>query len=134
MGITDGLRKLANSKLDFPQTSLHGVKTNVTLCKGVVFCMVRKKYDKAFKMAAVMQIIDEGKKVSHVAKTLGILPTMLSRWVYEYQTHGDEAFSGNGKPITNKDLEIKRLQKRLEELEMENEILKKFQAFLKEAE
>ncbi|WP_019007812.1 transposase, partial [Cohnella laeviribosi] len=49
--------------------------------------MVRKKYDKAFKMAAVMQSIDEGKKVSHVAKTLGILPTMLSRWVYEYQTH-----------------------------------------------
>ena len=53
-------------RLDFPQTSLHGVKTNVTLCKGVVFCMVRKKYDKAFKMAAVMQIIDEGKKVFHV--------------------------------------------------------------------
>lgn len=85
--------------------------------------MARKRYDKAFKIAAVMQVIDEGKKVSHVAKALGILPTMLSRWVYEYQTHGDEAFSGNGKPITNKDLEIKRLHKRLEELEMENEIL-----------
>ncbi|MGN7468541.1 transposase [Brevibacillus sp. SAFN-007a] len=38
------------------------------------------KYDKAFKIAAVMQIMDEGKKVSHVAKALGILPTMLSRW------------------------------------------------------
>lgn len=96
--------------------------------------MVRKKYDKAFKIAAVMQVIDEGKKVSHVAKALGILPTMLSRWVYEYQTYGDEAFTGNGKPIANKDLEMKRLQKRLEELEMENEILKKFQAFLKEPE
>ncbi|MBO8164231.1 MAG: transposase [Brevibacillus sp.] len=75
--------------------------------------MVRKKYHKAFKIAAVMQIMDEGKKVSHVAKALGILPTMLSRWVYEYQTHGDEAFTGNGKPIANKELEIKRLQKRL---------------------
>jgi transposase len=56
--------------------------------------MVRNKYDKAFKMAAVMQVIDEGKKDSHVAKALGTLPTMLSRWVYEYQTHGDEAFTG----------------------------------------
>lgn len=96
--------------------------------------MVRKKYDKAYKLAAVKQVIEEGKKVSHVAKALGILPTMLSRWVYEFETHGDEAFTGNGKPIANKDLEIKRLQKRLEELEMENEILKKFQAFLKERE
>jgi transposase len=72
----------------------------------------------------------EGKKVSYVAKALGILPTMLSRWVYEYQTHGEDAFSGNGVPIRNADWEIKRLQKRLEELEMENEILKKFQAYL----
>lgn len=95
--------------------------------------MVRKKYDKAYKLAAVKQVIEEGKKVSHVAKALGILPTMLSRWVYEFETHGDEAFTGNGKPIANKDLEIKRLQNRLEELEMENEILKKVSGLLKGA-
>ena len=94
----------------------------------------RKKYDKAFKIAAVQQVIEEGKKVSHVAKALGILPTMLSRWVYEYKAHGEEAFAGNGVAIRNTDWEIKRLQKRLEELEMENEILKKFQAFWKEVE
>jgi transposase len=94
----------------------------------------RKKYDKAYKVAAVRQVLEEGKKVSYVAKALGILPTMLSRWVYEYQTHGEDAFSGNGVPIRNADWEIKRLQKRLEELEMENEILKKFQAYWKEVE
>ncbi|WP_083516134.1 transposase [Alicyclobacillus sendaiensis] len=92
----------------------------------------RRKYDKAFKVAAVRQVLEEGKKVSHVAKALGILPTMLSRWVYEYQTHGEDAFSGNGIPIRNADWEIKRLQKRLEELETENEILKKFQAYWRE--
>jgi transposase len=59
---------------------------------------------------------------------------MLSRWIYEYQTHGEDAFSGNGVPIRNADWEIKRLQKRLEELEMENEILKKFQAYWKGVE
>ena len=56
---------------------------------------------------------------------------MLSRWVSEYESYGDNAFTGNGVPLRNKDLEIKRLQKRLEELEMENEILKKFQTFSK---
>jgi transposase len=57
---------------------------------------------------------------------------MLSRWVYEYENNGNDAFTGNGKPIANKDFEILKLQKRVKELEMENEILKKFQAFLKD--
>jgi transposase len=38
----------------------------------------RKKYDKAFKVAAVRQVLEESKKVSHVAKTFGILPAILS--------------------------------------------------------
>lgn len=59
---------------------------------------------------------------------------MLSRWIAEYEHHGNDAFTGNDVPIRNKDLGIKRLQKRLEELEVENEILKKFQAFSKEVE
>ncbi|WP_169794731.1 transposase [Alicyclobacillus kakegawensis] len=96
--------------------------------------MKRRKYDKAFKVSAVQQVLEEGKKVSHVAKALGILPTMLNRWGYEYQTHGEDALSGNGAPIRNADWEIQRLQKRLEELETENEILKKFQAYWKGVE
>ncbi|WP_173191519.1 hypothetical protein [Paenibacillus alginolyticus] len=66
-----------------------------------------------------------------MAKSLGIIPTMLSRWVYEYEQHGDKAFIGNGVSVPNTELEIQRLQKRLEELELENEILKKFQEYSK---
>ena len=94
----------------------------------------RRKFDKSFKTAAVLQVLEEGKQVSAVAKALGILPTMLSRWVYEYRTHGEQAFTGNGIPIRNTELELKRLEKHNEELQRENEILKKFQAFWKEAE
>jgi transposase len=61
----------------------------------------RKKYDKAYKVAAVRQVVEEGKRVSHVARALGILPTLRSRWVYEYQTHGEAVFSGNGISIRN---------------------------------
>lgn len=93
--------------------------------------MKRRKYDKAFKVEAVLQVLEEGRKVSHVAKSLGIIPTMLSRWVYEYEQHGDKAFTGNGVSVPNTELEIQRLQKRLEELELENEILKKFQEYSK---
>ena len=43
---------------------------------------------------------------------------------------GDDAFPGNGSPKINKDYEIVKLKKKVEELERENEILKNFRAFL----
>ena len=43
---------------------------------------------------------------------------------------GDDAFPGNGSPKINKDYEIVNLEKKVEELERENEILNIFRAFL----
>ncbi len=43
---------------------------------------------------------------------------------------GEAAFPGNGSPRVNKDYEIVKLRKKVEELERENEMLKKFRAFL----
>ena len=48
----------------------------------------------------------------------------------ECEEMGDGAFPGNGSPKINKDYEIVKLKKRVEELERENEILKSFRAFL----
>jgi len=92
----------------------------------------RKVYGKRFKLQAVKQVVEEGKKPSQVAKELGIIDTMLSRWIREYRENGTAAFSGHGKPVMNKDFEISRLSKRVSQLEQENEILKKYEAFLRE--
>lgn len=43
---------------------------------------------------------------------------------------GENAFPGNGSPKVNKDYEIVKLRKRIEELERESELLKNFRAFL----
>ena len=43
---------------------------------------------------------------------------------------GDDAFPGHGSLKINKDHEIVKPEKKAEELERENEILKNFQAFL----
>lgn len=92
----------------------------------------RKVYSRRYKLQAVKQVIEEGKKLGQVAKDLGIIETMLSRWIREYKDNGAAAFSGQGKPIMNKDFEISRLSKRVSQLEQENEILKKYEAFLRE--
>ena len=94
--------------------------------------MKRKVYDKQFKIAAVKVALEKENTISQVANELGINGNVLSRWINEYEKYGESAFAGNGNALLNATYEIKRLQKRNEELKLENEILKKFQAFLKQ--
>lgn len=67
---------------------------------------------------------------THLSEELGIKDSTLRRWAREYEEMGDGAFPGNGSPKINKDYEIVKLKKKVEELERENEILKNFRAFL----
>lgn len=90
----------------------------------------RKRYDKQFKVAAARVVLGGEMRVVDLAKELGIKDSTLRRWAQEYEEMGDAAFPGNGSPKVNKDHEIVRLGKRVEELERESELLKNFRAFL----
>lgn len=90
----------------------------------------RKRYDKQFKVAAARVVLSGEMRVVDLAKELGIKDSTLRRWAQEYEEMGDAAFPGNGSPKVNKDYEIVKLRKKVEELERENELLKNFQAFL----
>lgn len=83
-----------------------------------------KKYDKEFKMQTARIILDEGKSVAQVAREMGLHENTLYRWVAEYKEAGGDAFPGSGQ-LKPEDKAIKDLQKRLRDLEEENEILKK---------
>ena len=56
--------------------------------------------------------------------------TTLRRWAREYEEMGYDAFPGNGSPKINKDYEIVKLRKKVEEPGRENGILKNLRAFL----
>lgn len=90
----------------------------------------RKRYDKQFKVAAARVVLGGEMRVVDLAKELGIKDSTLRRWAQEYEETGDAAFPGNGSPKVNRDHEIVRLGKRVEELERENDLLKNFRAFL----
>ena len=100
--------------------------------KGGQLKMKRAVYDKQFKMAAVKHAHSTDQSVSEVAKTLGISGSTLRRWINEYDQYGESAFPGHGNALFNSTYEVKKLQKQIEDLKMENEILKKLQAFLKQ--
>ena len=90
----------------------------------------RKRYDKQFKIAAAKTVLSGEIRVVDLAKELGIKDSTLRRWAQEYEEMGEAEFPGNGSPRVNKDYEIVKLRKKVEELERENEMLKKFRAFL----
>ena len=90
----------------------------------------RKRYDRQFKVSAAKVVLSGEMTVKDLSEELGIKDSTLRRWACEYEEMGDDAFPGNGPSKINKDYEIVKLKKKVEELERENEILKNFRAFL----
>jgi transposase len=83
-----------------------------------------KKYDKEFKVQTVRLIQEEGKSVAQVAREMGLHENTLYRWMAEFKRDGNQAFPGSGN-LKPEDQSLRDLQKRIRDLEEENEILKK---------
>jgi len=83
-----------------------------------------KQYDKEFKIQTVRMIQEQGKSVAQAARELGIAENTLYRWVSEYKQDPVNAFRGSGN-LKIEEKTVLKLQKRIRQLEMENEILKK---------
>lgn len=90
----------------------------------------RKRYDRQFKFSAAKVVLSGEMTVKDLSEELGIKDSTLRRWAREYEEMGDDAFPGNGSPKINKDYEIVKLRKKVEEPGRENGILKIFRAFL----
>ena len=90
----------------------------------------KKRYDRQFKASAAKVVLPRETTVEDLSEELGVKDSTPRRWACECEEMGNDAFPGNGSPKTNKDCEIVKLKKKVEELERENEILKNFRAFL----
>jgi len=86
--------------------------------------IVRKKYDKEFKINAVRMYRETGKTLKEIEDELGINRGNLHRWRKEYDNGSENAFPGNGK-ISAKDQELMKLKQENKRLREERDILKK---------
>jgi transposase len=86
---------------------------------------IRKQYTREFKEEAVRQATTGERPVNSVARELGLRPTVLRDWM--------RVLRGAGRPpraeVTSQDEELRRLRKRVQELEEERDILGKAMAF-----
>lgn len=72
-----------------------------------------RKYDEEYKQAAVKKIHD-GQSVASVARELGVAESLLHNWKRQVAENSSDS-----------DKEVLSLKKRIRELEMERDILKK---------
>jgi len=86
----------------------------------------RRSYDAEFKKNAVLLAQEPDRTVADVADSLGIPKGMLYRWRREFSLRGEIAFPGKGnEALTAEQRKNKELRKRLQDAEMERDILKK---------
>lgn len=84
----------------------------------------RRSYTEEFKRDAVTLVTEQGYKYAEAGRSLGIKPDLIRRWRQEF---GQE-MSGEHLSADERE-ELKRLRRRVRELEMEQEILKKASAY-----
>lgn len=79
-----------------------------------------------FRETAVRLALSEGKSTASVARELGIPEWKLYSWVSSWRKKTGKS---KGQPALAGDAQLKELQRRYRELELENEILKKAAAY-----
>lgn len=86
-----------------------------------------RKYTEEFKLEALELLKSSGKSAGQIERDLGITPGLLVKWRDRYQiiTQGEKQIHLEASDLEAAKREIKRLQRRLAEVEEEREILKK---------
>jgi transposase len=87
------------------------------------------------KLEAVRQVLENKRSVVEVATGLNVHRATVTNWVNAYKKQGGQGLENPHSLLSSQPIdsvkETRKLAKKVKELEMENEILKKFQAFLK---
>jgi transposase len=84
----------------------------------------RRRFDRAFKVEAVRLVTEQGRRVTEVARNLGINPNQLHRWKRRLSEEGQSAFPGKGQ-VSPEQEELRRLRRDLADVTEERDILKK---------
>ncbi len=92
---------------------------------------MRKTYEREFKLKVCKDIVSKSRSVKDVSEEDNISRPIVSKWVSEYRRYGNKAFSGKGKRLPDK-VDFYVLEQENKRLKEENEILKKFEVFLKQ--
>ncbi len=84
----------------------------------------QRRFTPEYKKEIIKLVTEQGKRATHVARDIGVSEATVRGWVKKYKEHGENAFPGRGN-LMPEDEEIRKLKKKLADIEEENAILKK---------
>lgn len=87
------------------------------------------KYTKEFREETVKLITEGGLKIPEVGRRLSIAPSTIAYWVKAYKAGKLNEVGKTHKPLTEVEMENRRLKRELAEVKMERDILKKATAY-----
>ena len=88
-----------------------------------------RKYTQEFRLAAVKQVIDGGRSIPQVARSLEMSSGTLGNWVARTRKGEVLMKRAPGQPVTELAAELARLRQENARLRIEKEILKKAAAY-----
>jgi transposase len=84
----------------------------------------RKQYTREFKLETLELHRTSGKSAAQIERDLGLYPGQLHAWKRQLKQDGTEAFPGSGN-LKASEAELRRLQREVDLLRQERDILKK---------
>jgi transposase len=90
----------------------------------------KQRYEREYKLAMVNEMTTGKRSLERVAREEGLNPSMLRRWKQAVAADPEGCFPGSGKAAADDPNSKEGLKRRIAQLELENEILKKAQAYL----
>jgi len=88
----------------------------------------RRVFETSFKLQVAKMVKDQGIGVSQVCRDMELGETAVRRWVAQYEAE-QLGQAGIGKPLSAEQQRIRELEKELQQVKMDNDLLKKASAF-----
>jgi transposase-like protein len=85
--------------------------------------MVRRRFTKEFKLEVAREV-EGGLSVVEASRRYEVHPSLINKWRDSYRKHGENSFPGNGN-LHREEAKIAMLERKIGQLTMENEFLKK---------
>ncbi len=89
----------------------------------------RKNFDPQFRLDAAQLVVDQGYTIKQASESMGVSKTSMENWVRQLKQER-QGKTPKGAAMTEEQRKIKELEKRIRQIELEKEILKKATALL----
>ncbi|WP_099137526.1 IS3 family transposase [Xenorhabdus budapestensis] len=86
--------------------------------------MMKRSFSPEFKLESAQLVLDQNYSIADAARAMNVSQSAMGRWVHQLKQER-QGKSPNASPITPEHIEIRNLKKKLQRLEMENEVFKK---------